>query len=71
MHSTGIPKNKVTRFHIWLHPLAAAVLEPLKLLICPVEEIPLDPATVGLSFVTTKGKKTQCFIAVSSPECVP
>lgn len=48
VHSPRVPENKVTRIHAGLHPLAATVLEPLELLICPVEKVSFVPTTLGL-----------------------
>lgn len=50
-HRSGRPEsplNKVTRLHAGLHSLAASVFEPFELFVCPVEEIFLNPATLGL-----------------------
>lgn len=52
MYSPRVPENKVTRIHAGLDPLAAAVLEPLELLVCPVEKISFVPTTLGAASVS-------------------
>ena len=48
VYSARVPQDKVSRFHARLHPLAAAVEEPLEFLIGPVEQVTFEPSILWL-----------------------
>jgi hypothetical protein len=48
MRRAGVPEDEIPRLHLGVYPLATSFLEPLERLVGPVEEVGLDPATLGL-----------------------
>lgn len=55
VYGPGVPENKISGIHAWFQPLASTVLEPLEFLVGPVEEVPLDPATLRLRICKLAG----------------